>query len=112
MEPLRHPRYDCSVSTERDFTPEHVRRNRARWDANSAEYQRKNAPLLDLPFLGWGLWHQPESELQVLGDVRGKDVLELGCGGAQWSIGLAHEGARRTANGSACSAGTASSSKT
>lgn len=80
---------------DRDLTSDHVRRSRARWDANSAEYQRKNAPLLDLPFLGWGLWHRPESELQVLGDVRGKDILELGCGGAQWSIALAHqEGAR------------------
>ena len=82
------------MPSDRDFTAEHVRRNRARWDANSAEYQQKNAPLLDLPFLGWGLWHRLESEWQVLGDVRDKDVLELGCGGAQWSIGLAREGAR------------------
>jgi SAM-dependent methyltransferase len=30
----------------------------------------------------------------VLGDVSGKDVLELGCGAAQWSISLAGRGAR------------------
>jgi SAM-dependent methyltransferase len=30
----------------------------------------------------------------VLGEVRGKDVLELGCGAAQWSIALAGLGAR------------------
>ena len=30
----------------------------------------------------------------MLGDVRGKDVLELGCGAAQWSIALAQLGAR------------------
>src|SRR6202011_4439836 len=30
----------------------------------------------------------------VLGEVRGKDVLELGCGAAQWSIALALLGAR------------------
>lgn len=30
----------------------------------------------------------------MLGDVRGKDVLELGCGAAQWSIALAGLGAR------------------
>jgi SAM-dependent methyltransferase len=30
----------------------------------------------------------------VLGDVSGKDVLELGCGAAQWSIALAGLGAR------------------
>jgi ubiquinone/menaquinone biosynthesis C-methylase UbiE len=29
----------------------------------------------------------------VLGDVRDKDVLELGCGAAQWSIALARRGA-------------------
>ena len=37
----------------------------------------------------------PEAELRVLGDVAGKDVLELGCGAAQWSIALAQ--ARRAA---------------
>jgi SAM-dependent methyltransferase len=79
---------------DRDLTSAHGRRNRARWDTKSAEYQRRNAPLLDLPFLGWGLWHLPESELQVLGDVRDKTLLELGCGAAQWSIALAREGAR------------------
>ncbi|HTD37568.1 MAG TPA: class I SAM-dependent methyltransferase, partial [Candidatus Limnocylindrales bacterium] len=40
------------------------------------------------------MWSIPESELNVLGDVRGKDVLELGCGAAQWSIALAGLGAR------------------
>jgi ubiquinone/menaquinone biosynthesis C-methylase UbiE len=40
------------------------------------------------------MWQLPESELRVLGDVAGKDVLELGCGAAQWSILLAREGAR------------------
>lgn len=42
----------------------------------------------------WGVWGYPESELGVLGDVRGLDVLELGCGAAQWSIELAKLGAR------------------
>ena len=36
----------------------------------------------------------PESKLRILGDVAGKDVLELGCGAAQWSILLAQRGAR------------------
>ena len=30
----------------------------------------------------------------MLGDVAGKDVLELGCGGAQWSVALERLGAR------------------
>jgi SAM-dependent methyltransferase len=40
------------------------------------------------------VWQIPEAELRVLGDVAGKDVLELGCGAAQWSISLAKQGAR------------------
>src|SRR6185503_20528227 len=40
------------------------------------------------------LWQIPESELQVLGEVTGKDVLELGCGAAEWSRSLARAGAR------------------
>ena len=40
------------------------------------------------------MWHVPEAELRVLGDVKGLDVLELGCGAAQWSIALAKLGAR------------------
>lgn len=40
------------------------------------------------------MWQIPEAELRVLGDVAGLDVLELGCGAAQWSISLAGLGAR------------------
>jgi SAM-dependent methyltransferase len=40
------------------------------------------------------VWQIPEAELRVLGDVAGLDVLELGCGAAQWSISLAKLGAR------------------
>jgi hypothetical protein len=35
-----------------------------------------------------------ESELYVLGEVEGLDVLELGCDAARWSISLASLGAR------------------
>jgi SAM-dependent methyltransferase len=36
----------------------------------------------------------PEEELGLLGDVRGLDVLELGCGTAYWSAWLQRRGAR------------------
>ena len=42
----------------------------------------------------WGLWAVPESELGVLGDVAGLDVVELGCGTAYCSARLARAGAR------------------
>jgi SAM-dependent methyltransferase len=70
-------------------------RNRASWDAYSDEYQAMHAESLRLDGgLNWGTGRVPESELQVLGDVAGLDILELGCGGAQWSIGLVRAGAR------------------
>ncbi len=46
--------------------------------------------------MAWGLWRVPESELRLLGPVRGKRILELGCGAAQWSVGLAMKGAHVT----------------
>jgi SAM-dependent methyltransferase len=70
-------------------------RNRAAWDAFSDEYQAKHAETLAADGgLHWGSSRVLESELHVLGDVAGKDILELGCGAAQWSIGLARAGAR------------------
>jgi SAM-dependent methyltransferase len=72
-------------------------RNRRLWDERSAAYQAAHGA--DLAASGgsaWGVWQLPESELRVLGDVRGLDVLELGCGAAQWSIALAAAGARVT----------------
>lgn len=78
-----------------DPAADHVGRNRAAWNADADAYQARNAATLgagDGP--GWGVWRVPESRLRVLGDVAGRDVLELGCGGAQWSIALARAGAR------------------
>jgi SAM-dependent methyltransferase len=74
---------------------DHATRNRESWDAYSDEYQaRHGGQLAASGGLAWGTWQIPESELQVLGDVAGKDILELGCGAAQWSIALARRGAR------------------
>lgn len=42
----------------------------------------------------WGTVGRPERELDLLGDVRGLDVLELGCGTAYWSAWLQRWGAR------------------
>ncbi len=45
----------------------------------------------------WGLFAVPERELGLLGDVRGRDVLELACGTAYLSAWLARAGARPVA---------------
>jgi len=73
----------------------HAARNRASWDAFSDEYQAKHGGhVAESGGLAWGVAQIPESELQILGDVAGKDILEIGCGAAQWSIALARRGAR------------------
>lgn len=74
--------------------PEHVRRNREGWNRTSDDYQKRHGAQLAEAKQAWGTWSIPEAELRVLGDVVGKDVLELGCGAAQWSIALALAGAR------------------
>jgi ubiquinone/menaquinone biosynthesis C-methylase UbiE len=74
---------------------DHARQNREFWDRRSSEYHERNASFIAAG-RAWGLWQIPEAELGVLGDVAGKDVLELGCGAAEWSRALARAGARVT----------------
>ena len=77
-----------------DLSP-HARRNRDSWNDDADAYQERNGALLEAGGgMAWGVWQIPEAELGILGDVRDRDVLELGCGAAQWSIALAKAGAR------------------
>jgi SAM-dependent methyltransferase len=77
---------------------DHVRVNRDGWDRAADEYQQLHERQIGgqavTGDIAWGLWAIPESTLGVLGDVDGKDVLEMGCGGGQWSMALARRGAR------------------
>jgi SAM-dependent methyltransferase len=77
-------------------TESHVTHNRKFWDADSDAYQDAHGEALARAPLAWGAYRVPEAELHVLGDVRGCAVLELGCGGGQWSIALAPQGAAVT----------------
>jgi SAM-dependent methyltransferase len=85
-----------SDDTNRPGTrPDHATRNRAFWETGSDRYQQAHGPQLEASGgMAWGVWQIPERELNVLGEVAGHDVLELGCGAAQWSIALAKAGAR------------------
>lgn len=75
------------------MTSTHERHNRAFWDADADDYQALHSPQLDEP-RRWGVWALAEDEIAALGPTAGHDVLELGCGAAQWSIALARDGAR------------------
>jgi SAM-dependent methyltransferase len=74
--------------------PDPIAANRRWWNHDSDAYQEAHAAQLGRVPMAWGVWSVPESELGVLGDVAGRDVLELGCGAALWSIALAERGAR------------------
>jgi SAM-dependent methyltransferase len=73
--------------------PEYTARNRALWTSLAGRYavhaERNWRVEAD-----WGVWRVPETELNVLGDPSGLDVVELGCGTAYWSAWLARRGAR------------------
>lgn len=90
--PLRPATIVRGVPVPRPYTL----RNRRHWDRISVDYQVEHTAQLDAAEPSWGAWSIPERELGALGEVRGLDTLEVGCGAAQWSVHLARAGARAT----------------
>jgi SAM-dependent methyltransferase len=75
--------------------PEYVAQNVENWTTANAEYtDARAAESWAQDEIRWGVWQIPESELNVLPDVRGLDIVELGCGTAYFSAWLAKRGAR------------------
>ena len=79
----------------RDLDEAETRRaNRREWDAYADEYQATHGEFLrDIGFL-WCPEGVRESDIGMLGDVAGRDVLEIGCGAAQCARWLGTQGAR------------------
>jgi ubiquinone/menaquinone biosynthesis C-methylase UbiE len=76
--------------------PDYVKANRDHWTKTNAEYTDGRAEhAWNETEISWGLWNTPESQVNVLPDVRGKDVVELGCGTAYVSAWLKRGGAHR-----------------
>lgn len=70
------------------------RANRRDWDAYADEYQATHGEFLgDIRFI-WSPEGVDEAEARVLGEVDGRDVLEIGCGAAQCARWLRTQGAR------------------
>ena len=72
-----------------------AKRNRAGWTQANADYtdqQASHAWAADE--ITWGVFGVPETSLNTLGEVDGRDVVELGCGTAYVSAWLARRGAR------------------
>lgn len=62
------------------------------WDRISENYQQRSGIPTDDVY--WGDFVATERQLKILGDTKGKRILEIGCGGAQNSIALSKWGAR------------------
>jgi len=70
---------------------DHAKRNRAHWTTLAPSYATASGWASEP---NWGCWGIPDSELHLLEDVSGQDVIELGCGTAYISSWLARRGAR------------------
>ncbi|MCU0262254.1 MAG: class I SAM-dependent methyltransferase [Candidatus Nanopelagicales bacterium] len=78
--------------------PEDLLHNRELWDLVNDQFSGADGlELWGRTDIEWGLFATPESQVQVLGDVAGLDVVELGCGTAHVSAWLARRGARMVA---------------
>jgi SAM-dependent methyltransferase len=76
--------------------PDYVRINRDHWTRNNAAYTDGRAEhAWNEQEISWGLWNTPEADVNVLPDVVGKDVVDLGCGTGYFSAWLKRRGAGR-----------------
>jgi SAM-dependent methyltransferase len=84
------------VSAERRAVDEHdsLVANRADWDAYADEYQSTHGEFLGDDGFLWGPEGVREDTVGALGDVTGRDVLELGCGAGQCSRWVQAHGGR------------------
>jgi SAM-dependent methyltransferase len=73
--------------------PETSRASRTYWDAAAEEYLEEHGDFLGDDKFVWCPEGVDEAAAQLLGPVRGKRVLEVGCGAAQCSRWLAGQGA-------------------
>lgn len=75
--------------------PDYVAENRGIWAESNREYTDAQADRVwRAEEITWGMFGVPESEVGVLGDVDGLDVVDLGCGTGYFSAWLARRGAR------------------
>ena len=75
--------------------PDSIAVNRDRWTvANAGHTDAAAAAAWARDGIWWGMFDVRDSEVGALGDVRGLDVVELGCGTAYISAWFAKRGAR------------------
>lgn len=73
--------------------PTSVAANRRWWDADADDYHAEHGAFLGEADFVWCPENVREADARLLGDVRGRRVLEVGCGSAPCSRWLAGQGA-------------------
>lgn len=71
-----------------------VRANRGWWDGAADDYLAEHGSFLGVDGFVWCPEGLDEARIRLLGDLAGRDVLEIGCGAAQCSRWVAGQGAR------------------
>jgi SAM-dependent methyltransferase len=77
--------------------PSSVRASRGWWDTDADDYQAEHGRYLGDADLVWCPENLREQDAHLLGDVRGRRVLEVGCGAAMCSRWLVGQGAEPVA---------------
>lgn len=78
----------------RDVSPaETIAANRRDWDATADAYQAEHGEFLGDVAFTWSPEGLDEASARLLGDVRGRSVLEVGCGAGQCARWLTIQGA-------------------
>ena len=76
--------------------PDYALTARAAWTKSNAEFTAGTArDRWSRGDIAWGVWKTPESEVGILPDLRGLEVIELGCGTAYFGAWLKKHGAAR-----------------
>src|SRR3954466_14354417 len=72
---------------------EHAARTREEWNAAAPDWVAGGRAAWARREPDWGMWTVPESGVRILPDVRGLDVIDLGCGTGYWCAWLHRLGA-------------------
>ncbi len=75
---------------------DYLEKNRESWTRSNAEYTNAHAPAAwAREEIAWGMCKVPESQVRMLPELAGKDVVELGCGTAYFGAWIKRSGAQR-----------------
>jgi SAM-dependent methyltransferase len=75
---------------------EHAVRNRDVWNADAPNWVASARANWESRSPSWGAWGVPEEQVHILPDVRGQDVIDLGCGTGYWCAWFARLGGNPT----------------